>query len=70
MNFFKQLFCSHVNKIEIIEKREEIYTEIPNDIFDPFRDFTIDVVKETCYKFGKEKIKEKRNYKDCKKYTI
>ena len=68
--FFKQLFCSHINKTEIIEKGDQVYTKIPKYEYDEYRDYTLDVVKETCYKCGKEQIKQKRNYKDKTIYTL
>lgn len=60
--FFKQFFCSHVNKTEILEKGKHIYTQYPPYEYGVFREYTLDIVKETCYKCGKEHIKYKRNF--------
>lgn len=65
----KQLFCSHVNNVEILEEGKIKYTKIPEYEHGEFIDYYIDIVKEKCYKCNKIKIRYKKRFND-KLYTL
>ena len=59
----KQLFCSHVNKIEKLEEGKIEYTQLPRYEHGELVYFYVDIVKETCYKCNKIKIRYKKRIK-------
>ena len=65
----KQLFCSHVNNVEILEEGKIEYTQLPRYEHGEIVYFYVDIVKETCYKCNKTKIKYKKRFND-KLYTL
>ena len=59
----KQLLCSHVNNVEVLEEGKIQYTKLPSYEHGEFEYYYVDVVKETCYKCNKTKIRYKKRIK-------
>lgn len=60
---FNEFFCTHVNNVEVLEEGKTEYTQFPKYEHGNFEYYYVDIIKETCYKCGKIKIRYKRRYK-------